>query len=532
MELGFYFLRTTAPYLLASVSLTVTFLIYFYLPYWRVRKIPGPPAKFLVGHLPLLAKHGPDVMRIFAKNYGPIFRFHMGRQPLVMVADAELCREVGIKKFKEIKNRSRPTPTSGSPLHQQGLFLARNSRWSFMRNTVISLYQPSHLSTLIPAMKSHTDSLLLNISKAAENGDDIPFSDLTLRMAIDIIGHTAMGVRFNLSTNPSLSREIEDQTDSGNDNDDDEVSSFLKQYMHSIRSLKMDLSSSLSTVIGLVIPALQIPCRNILQHVRGTVDYRVRRTNGKLCEKIDAIIAKRSGGGIPCSRDFLSTVLEASRSGIGKEMFTHEYVRALTYEQLLAGTKTTAFTLTMAVYLVSQDAGVEKKMVEEIDGFGPCDSVPTVEELHFKFPYLDQVIKEAMRFVTASPLVARETSEEVVIGGYVLPKGTWVWLALGALAKDPKQFPDPEAFRPERFDPKGDEEKRRHPYANIPFGIGPRACIGQKFALQEIKLALIYLYRNYVFRHSPEMECPLELEYGFVMGFKHEVKLRAIKRMS
>ncbi|KAK8956053.1 Cytochrome P450 711A1 [Platanthera guangdongensis] len=537
MELCFYFPRTTAPYLLALVSLTVSFLVYFYLPYWRVRKIPGPPAKFLVGHLPLLAKHGPDVMRIFAKNYGPIFRFHMGRQPLVMVADAELCREVGIKKFKEIKNRSRPTPTSGSPLHQQGLFLTRNSRWSFMRNTVTSLYQPSHLSTLIPTMKSHADSLLLNIARAAENADDIPFSDLTLRMAIDVIGHTAMGVHFGLSTNPPFSHNIEHQfddkdEDNDDDDDDDDVSSFLKQYMHSIRSLKMDLSSSLSTVIGLVIPALQIPCRKILQRVPGTVDYRVRQTNRKLCEKIDAIIAKRLGErNRCCSRDFLSSVLDASASGIGKEMFTHEYVRALTYEQLLAGTKTTAFTLTMTVYLVSKDAGVEKKMIEEIDGFGPCDAVPTADELNFRFPYLDQVVKEAMRFVIASPLVARETSQEVVLGGYILPKGTWVWLAVGVLAKDPKQFPDPEAFRPERFDPNGDEEKRRHPYANIPFGIGPRACIGQKFALQEIKLALICMYRKYVFRHSPKMESPLELEYGLVLGFKHGVKLRAIKRM-
>ncbi|XP_058786028.1 cytochrome P450 711A1-like [Vicia villosa] len=503
------------------LSLVGGWLIYLYGPYWRVRKVPGPPSLPLVGHLHLLAKHGPDVFSILAKQYGPIYRFHMGRQPLIIVADAELCKEVGIKKFKDISNRSTPSPIKASPLHQKGLFFTKDSQWSTMRNTILSVYQPSHLARLVPTMQSFIESATQNLD--LEN-EDVVFSNLSLKLATDVIGQAAFGVNFGLSEPHSVSNEIKNVGDN-------EVTDFINQHIYSTTQLKMDLSGSFSIILGLLVPILQEPFRQILKRIPGTMDWKIERTNKKLGGRLDEIVDKRMKDRTRSSKDFLSLILNARESkAVSENVFTSEYISAVTYEHLLAGSATTSFTLSSVVYLVAAHPEVEKKMLEEIDGFGSIDQIPTSQDLHDKFPYLDQVIKEAMRIYIVSPLVARETSNEVEIGGYLLPKGTWVWLALGVLAKDPKNFSEPEKFKPERFDPNCDEMKRRHPYAFIPFGIGPRACIGQKFSLQEIKLSLIHLYRKYLFRHSPNMESPLELEYGIVLNFKHGVKLRVLKR--
>ncbi|CDY21501.1 hypothetical protein Bca4012_002906 [Brassica carinata] len=511
--------KALVPFL--SFIAVVVIVLYLYRPSWSVLNVPGPTAMPLVGHLPMLAKYGPDLFSVLAKHYGPIFRFQMGRQPLIVVAEAELCREVGIKKFKDIPNRSIPSPISASPLHQKGLFFTRDKRWSKMRNTILSLYQPSHLTSLIPTMQNFITRATHNLDSEPE---DVVISNLFLKLTTDIIGQAAFGVDFGLSGKKTIKK---DSADSSNV----EVTDFINQHVYSTTQLKMDLSGSVSIILGLLIPFLQEPFRQILKRIPGTMDWRVEKANTRLSGQLNEIVSKRAKERDTDSKDFLSLILKARElDSFAKRIFTPDYISAVTYEHLLAGSATTAFTLSSVLYLVSGHLEVEKRLLQEIDEFGGRDLIPTSHDLTYKFPYLDQVIKEAMRFYMVSPLVARETAKEVEIGGYLLPKGTWVWLALGVLAKDPKNFPDPEKFKPERFYPNGEEEKLRHPYAFIPFGIGPRACVGQRFALQEIKLTLLHLYRNYIFRHSPDMEKPLQLDYGVILSFKNGVKLRAIKR--
>ncbi|RWW85808.1 hypothetical protein BHE74_00005487 [Ensete ventricosum] len=374
------------------VALLVGFLMYLYAPYWGVRKVPGPPTIPLLGHLPLLAKHGPDVFSVLAQTYGPVFR----------------CRHQKVQEHPQSKPAFShlwiSSPPEGPFLHKvvvdqqppSKLFRrhhrdtkkellncldCRDSRWSAMRNTIISLYQPTHLAGLIPTVQSYIDSATRHLSST--QNDDVTFSDLSLRLATDVIGEAAFGVDFGLSGG---------SPPDGERSKDGEVSEFIKEHVYSTTSLKMDLSGSFSIVLGLIVPVLQEPVRQLLKRIPGTVDWKIHRTNLNLSKRLEEIVAKRASERDRGSKDFLSAILNARDSdGASRKLFTSDYISALTYEHLLAGSATTSFTLSSVLYLVSNHPEVEQKLVQEIDGFGPIDLIPTADDLQHEFPYLDQV---------------------------------------------------------------------------------------------------------------------------------------------
>lgn len=267
--------------------------------------------------------------------------------------------------------------------------VCRDSRWSAMRNTILSVYQPSHLASLVPMMQSFIESATQNLDTPNE---DIIFSNLSLRLATDVIGEAAFGVNFGLSKPISVCESIKSVSVNNVRNDDDEVSDFINQHIYSTTQLKMDLSGSFSIILGLLAPILQEPFRQILKRIPGTMDRKIESTNEKLSGRLDEIVKRRMENKNRTSKNFLSLILNARESKkVSENVFSPDYVSAVTYEHLLAGSATTAFTLSSIVYLVAGHIEVEKKLLQEIDGFGTPDRIPIAQDLHDSFPYLDQV---------------------------------------------------------------------------------------------------------------------------------------------
>jgi cytochrome P450 len=197
--------------------------------------------------------------------------------------------------------------------------------------------------------------------------------------------------------------------------------------------------------------------------------------------------------------DLLSMLLKAIDEESGVQMSDRQ-LRDEMMTLFLAGHETTATALTWTWYLLSRHPEVEERLLGELHQV-LRERAPTAADLP-NLPYTEMVVREAIRLYPPAPGVAREPIEDVTIGGYDVPKGSLVTVNTYALQRDPRFFVAPEQFDPERF--AGGWEERIPRYAYLPFGAGPRVCIGNGFAIMEARLVLATLAQR----------CRLSLEPG------------------
>ncbi|XP_078382577.1 cytochrome P450 4C1-like isoform X1 [Oculina patagonica] len=188
---------------------------------------------------------------------------------------------------------------------------------------------------------------------------------------------------------------------------------------------------------------------------------------------------------------FLDLLLEAYDNGEISREGVREEVDTFMFE----GHDTTAAGITWALYLLARHPTIQQQAREEVDNFFETrPETLTVEDLK-ELRYLECIIKEAQRIFPSVTYIARMTSEDCQLDGYLVPKGTTVGVSLMALHRNPEVWPAPLEFNPDRFLP--ENSQGRHPYAFVPFSAGPRNCIGQRFAILEEKLILAHVLRSF-----------------------------------
>ncbi len=206
----------------------------------------------------------------------------------------------------------------------------------------------------------------------------------------------------------------------------------------------------------------------------------VRKVSREILEE------RRAAGGE--HHDFLQMLLDLRYEDTGEGMNDMQIINEMgTF--FFAGHETTANTLTWTWYLLDQNPAVEARLHEELDRV--LDGrAPTVEDLPH-LPYNRMVIQESMRLYPAAWATSREPIDDDQVGPYRLVKGAVVFAAIAAVHRNPAYWEDPETFEPERFSDERSKERPNHAY--IPFGIGPRFCIGSQFGMTEAQLVLATL---------------------------------------
>jgi cytochrome P450 len=211
------------------------------------------------------------------------------------------------------------------------------------------------------------------------------------------------------------------------------------------------------------------------------------------------IIAARRGSPTLGSSDLLQRLVDAvDEEGDGGRLSEKE-LRDQLVTLFLAGHETTSHALTWTLYLLSQNQSAESMLHAELDEVLRGKD-PTYEDLA-RLPYTQQVVEESMRLFPPVYSLARRAHEDTEIGGFPVAAGSEVILWVYMTHRDPRWFPNPDVFAPERFAP--EEEAKRPKLAYLPFGGGPRACIGKVFAMLEARLLLATLAQRYRFELPP-----------------------------
>ncbi|KAH8321001.1 hypothetical protein KR067_013026 [Drosophila pandora] len=190
-----------------------------------------------------------------------------------------------------------------------------------------------------------------------------------------------------------------------------------------------------------------------------------------------------------CLLDYMIEISD-SNPHFGEEDIVNE---ACTF--MLAGQDSVGAAVAFTLFLLAQNPDCQERCHLELEQiFDSSNRAPSMGDLR-EMRYMEMCIKEALRLYPSVPLIARKLGEEVRLGDHTLPAGSNIFICPYATHRLAHIYPDPEKFQPERFSPENSEH--RHPYAFIPFSAGPRYCIGNRFAIMEIKTIVSRLLRSF-----------------------------------
>ena len=424
---------------------------------------PGPKGTLLGGNVRQFRAALLNFLLETAREYGPLASFRIGPRRVFLASGPDLIEQVLVTDAKHyIKHFGA---RAFKPVLGNGLVTSEGAFWHRQRKLIQPAFLKIRVQSYAQIMAELTDQMLDSWFPGKSVQIDYEFEALTSKIAL---------------------KTLFDLEDSG---DRQRFSGTLK----------------------LAFELMNVRLRRIFKlplWVPTPANLRLQGAVGELDRTVEGFIASgRSRRDI--GDDLLSRLLVAQHED-GTRMSDLQ-LRDEAMTLYLAGHETTALTLAWSWYLLSQHRRVEEKLVSEwkrvLRGAPPSSAHLS------RLPYTAAVIAESMRLFPPVYVIGREATTELELGGYRVKPGYTVLMSQWVNHRDPKYFPEPEEFRPERWE--NGLAKRIPKFAYYPFGGGQRICVGSAFALMEAAIILAAVGQRYRFTLDPDA----------VIGIKTQITL-------
>ncbi|XP_012674470.2 cytochrome P450 27C1 [Clupea harengus] len=421
-----------------------------------------------------------EIQMEHSQKYGKIFKSRFGPQLVVSIAGRDLLAQVlraeGVapqranmeswKEYRDISGRST------------GLISAEGDDWLKMRSVLRQLImRPRDVAAFSDDVSAVVVDLVKRIkvlrSQQADRHTVLNINDMYFKYAMEGISTILYESRLGC---------LED--------------SIPKTSQEYITALNLMFSSFKTTMYAGAIPKWLRPV--------------IPSPGGKFCSSWDGLFKFSQMHVDKKLADIRAKMVrgEAVQGGLLTHMLVtmemnKEEITANMTEMLLAGVDTTSFTLSWATYLLARHPHVQQQIFEEVtQTLG--GRMPTANDVP-NLPLIRGLVKETLRLFPVLPGNGRITQDDLIVGGYFLPKGTQLALCHFSTSMSEENFPGADDFRPDRWIRK-DQSDRVDNFGSIPFGYGIRSCIGRRIAELEMHLALTQILQNFRIEVSPETE--------------------------
>ncbi|KAF5288518.1 hypothetical protein FQA39_LY15386 [Lamprigera yunnana] len=492
--------------------LSVAFYIHLRKKYnfWRDRRVPHLKPTYLLGNL------GPTVFRIkslrqviedvytsFPKNR--YVGFYNANEPVLILRDPELIKDVTIKDFESFPDHRKFVPPNVDVLWEKNLFqMNTEDGWHTMRSILSPSFSSSKMKQMFQLMEECVTQLVDHF-KSQNEDISLEVQDVFTRITNDIIATCAFGIQCN-----SLKNRDNEFYVMGREASDFSGFKALKLVGHGISSTLMKLFN-----IKMFNSRVSSFFRKVINE-----NLSLRKKNDVIRPDMIHLLLEASKR--------LGNLTEEERSKLIKTELTQEDITAQALIFFFAGFDTVSSAMCYLCYELAINPEIQRQLYDEIRETVETSSQPTYESIT-SMKYLDCVISESLRLHSFAPVMDRQCQKSYVIKPVHpsekplhIQKGQLIWIPSYSIHRDEQYYLNPLKFDPERFNTENRSKINWTMY--LPFGVGPRMCIGSRFALLELKLLIVEILRNFEIVPNEKTEVPLSNSIASLNGLPDKAK--------